>query len=290
MIWRLGTVPYLNADPLAAALREQDVALLVGDAVELSAEVPSQLIGSLLRGSVEAALVSTAAVVPHRELSILPEMCISSRGPVRSITLYSRAPLREVRTVALDASSRSAHALTQVLLAEKWGRQPEFRTLPPDLPRMLEQADAALLIGNPALVSNYKLDSGDWPGLVRERYDLGEVWTDLTGLPFVYAIWAVAPEALSARSRDIPRLTRLLLRAKAWGLRRRGMLAARGAEELGLPYDLALDYITEAIRYDLGAEERAGMERFCELAVRHGVLPESSAVRFAEAALASTRL
>lgn len=285
MIWRLGSVPYLNADPLAAVLREQDAALLVGDAVEVSAEVPSQLIGSLLRGAVDAALVSTAAVIPHPQLRVLPEMCISSRGPVRSITLYCRKPVSEVATVALDASSRSAHALTQVLLAEYWGRHPAYVTLPPDLPAMLEQADAALLIGNPALVTNHRLDSGAWPELVLERHDLGQVWTQMTGLPFVYAVWAASPQYPDDSPRDLERLTRLLLRAKAWGLRRRGMLASRGAEELGLPHEVALEYLTDAIRYHLGPEERAGMERFCELALRHGVLPPESAVRFHEPAL-----
>lgn len=288
MLWRLGSVPYLNADPLSAALREQDAALLVGDAVEASARVPSQLIGSLLGGEVDAALVSTAAVLPHPELRVLPEMCIASRGPVKSITLYCRKPVAAVRTVALDASSRSAHALTQVLLAEYWGQRPEYCTLPPDLPAMLDQADAALLIGNPALITNYRLAEGAWPGLVEAQYDLGEVWTDLTGLPFVYAIWAAAPHRADGTPRDLERLTRLLLRSKAWGMRRRGMLASRGAEELGLPVDLALDYVTHAIRYDLGPDERAGMERFCELALRHSVLPAGSAVRFFEGALCHT--
>jgi chorismate dehydratase len=274
MVWRIGVVPYLNADPLAAALREADAALLVGDAVQYSATVPSRLIGSLLADEVDVALVSTAAVLPQPELRILPDMCVASRGPVRSITLYTRCPISEVRTVALDASSRSGHALTQVLLAEYWERRPSYVTLPPELPAMLEQADAALLIGNPALQANQAIRAGQGVDAVREVYDLGEVWDQMTGLPFVYAVWA-APEG----PRDLDRLTRLLLRSKSWGLRRRSHLASRGAAELGLPFDVALEYLTHSIRYDLGEAERAGMRRFCELAVRHGVLPEGSEVR-----------
>ncbi len=276
MIWKLGTVPYLNADPLAAALREPDAALLVGDAVELGAQVPAELLRTLLDGRLDAALVSTAGVLPYPELRILPGMCVSSRGPVMSIQLYCRRPVEAVRTVALDASSRSAVALTRTLFAEVWRTHPEFRTLPPDLPSMLDQADAALLIGNPALQANHALETGKWPGLVRESHDLGAVWDTLTGLPFVYAVWAAPAD------RDLDRLSAALQRAKAWGVRRRGMLAARGAETLGLPPAVTRRYLDEAIRYDLGPDERAGMERFCALAVRHGVLPDSAAVRLAE--------
>jgi chorismate dehydratase len=276
MVWRLGTVPYLNADPLTAALRQPDGALLVGDPVELSALVPAELIGALLRAEVDAALVSTAAVTPEPDLVLLPEGgCIASRGPVRSIQLYCARPPEEARVVALDASSRSAHALTRVLFAERWGRIPEFRTLPPDLPAMLGQADAALLIGNPALQANERLRAGDGPAAVRLTFDLGEVWTELTGLPFVYAAWAARPEL------DHARLGALLRRAKAWGLRRRSGLAARGAEALGLPPAVTLEYLTEAIRYDFGPAEIAGLRRFCELGRAHGVLPAQTALRLA---------
>jgi len=281
VVWQLGIVPYLNADPLAAALQESDAALLVGDAVRVKALVPSQLLQTLLDGRLDAALVSTAGVLPYPQLRILPEMCVASRGPVRSIRLYCRRPVTEVRTVALDASSRSAVALTRVLFAERWRTHPEFLTLPPDLPLMLERADAALLIGNPALQANVALEAGLIEAPLVEHHDLGAVWTEMTGLPFVYAVWA-GPE-----DRDLDRLSGALLRAKAWGLRRLPLLAARGARDLELPLSLTVAYLTESIRYHLGHEERAGMEHFCRLAMRHGVLPEGSAVRFTEAAVAS---
>jgi chorismate dehydratase len=280
MVWQLGTVPYLNADPLAAALREPDAALLVGDAVDLQALVPAELLPRLLAGDLDAALVSTAGVLPHEELRILPVGCVSSRGPVRSIILYCTRPVNEIRTVALDASSRSAVALTRVLFAERWQLAPEFVTLPPDLPRMLEQADAALLIGNPALQANARLTRHEWTGPDLDRLDLGEVWDQLTGLPFVYAVWA-SPGRRRDEPVDHTRLTRALCYARDWGLKRSGMLASRGAETLHLPYEVCHDYLTHAIRYHLGPDERAGMERFCELAIKHGVLPPTSAVRIA---------
>ncbi|HTE18454.1 MAG TPA: menaquinone biosynthesis protein, partial [Armatimonadota bacterium] len=223
------------------------------------------------------------------ELRILPGMCVASRGPVRSIQLYCRKPLEDVRTLALDRSSRSAVALTRVLFAERWRTFPEFVTLPPHLPSMLERADAALLIGNPALLANEELDAGRWSGPPVRRFDLGAEWDSLTGLPFVYAVWAARTGTTAAHGSapDLERLTRVLHRAKEWGMGRLEQLAARGAAELALPPAVALEYLTHAIHYDLGERERQGMERFCELAIRHRVLPPESAVRFAETALAA---
>jgi chorismate dehydratase len=276
VVWRLGVVPYLNADPLVAAFREPEAALLVGDGVEVRAEVPSQLLRTLAAGELDTALVSVGGVLATPGLAILPEMCIASDGPVRSIVLYSRRPVREVRRVALDASSRSGVALAQVLFAEHWRSEPEFVTLPPDLPRMLDEADAAILIGNPSLLANRDLASGRLALGGVERHDLGAVWRELTGLPFVYAGWAVREERLP----DPERLLSVLRRARDWGARRIDRLAARGAEELGLPRAEAHAYLTQAIHYDLGPRERAGIERFCELGIRHGVLPPTAAVRF----------
>lgn len=282
MVWQLGVVPYLNADPLAAALRVPDALAVLGDTVATSALVPSQLLQTLLRGELDAALVSVGGVLPEPGLRILPDICIASRGPVQSIQLYHRGPLEAVRTVALDASSRSAVALTRVLFAEKWRLQPEFVTMLPDLSRMLAHADAALLIGNPALLTNEALDHGRWDGPVPYRKDLGAVWQELTGLPFVYAAWAVPDAARpDGSTRDLNRLHQVLQRATTWGMARIPELARQGAVQLGLPGPLAHEYLTRSIHYRLGGKERAGMQRFCELALRHGVLPESAAVRWA---------
>lgn len=287
MIWRLGTVPYLNAEPLTAALREQDAALLVGDPTQLRALVPSRLLETLRAGELDAALVSVGGVLAHPELRMVPGIGVVSRGPVRSIQLYCRVPIRQVRRVALDASSRSAVLLARLLLTERWGLRPEFVTLPPDLPAMLAEADAALLIGNPALCANHALATGRyWKLRLEEQYDLGEEWDRLTGLPFVYAVWAL-PEHLRA---GVPtdgwepleeRLARLLDRARQWGCRRIGMLARRGAAELGIPEPAALEYLTGAIHYEVGPREVRGMETFREMAVEHGLLPPASRVALA---------
>jgi chorismate dehydratase len=269
---RLGTVPYLNAEPLVVALRDRDCF----PGVELSSMVPSQLLEALLAGRLDAALVSSAGVLAEEALRILPVGCVAARGRVRSIQVYHRPPLAEVRSLALDSSSRSATALARLLFRCRFGRDPEYLTLPPDLERMLEAADAALLIGDPALCANHRLDAGAWSGPVPSRTDLGAEWLAHTGLPFVYAVWAMP------RDRDAARLTRTLRRALDLGLARREQLAAEGARAIAIPEAETRAYLLDTIRYELGPEERAALAHFCTLAREHDVLPEHAAVRFAE--------
>ena len=132
MAWRLGTVPYLNAEPLTAALRQKETALLVGEAVVLSTHLPAELMERLLAGKLDAALAPTVGVLPQPHLRILPGMCVASHGAVPSFQLYARVPPARVSRTALDGSSRSAAALTRILFRELWGCRPEFLALPPE--------------------------------------------------------------------------------------------------------------------------------------------------------------
>ena len=130
-------------------------------------------------GEVDLGLVPSIEYAFGR-YAIVPGVAIASRGPVRSVCLFHRGPLERVRRVALDTSSRASVGLVRVLLHARLGRDPEYVPMAPRLDAMLGEADAALLIGDPAL----DLESDV------ARLDLGEEWTRLTGLPFVYAFWA----------------------------------------------------------------------------------------------------
>lgn len=275
--WRLGTVPYLNAAPLTAAFERPDALNLRSEEVNLQAAVPALLLTELLKGEYDAALVSIGGVLSHPELLILPHWGIVSDGPVESIQLYCRAPASQVRRVALDSSSRSAVALARVLLAEYWGVDVEFTTMAPHLGQMLEQADAALLIGNPALIANERIARGEGPE-IRETHDLGERWRELTGLPFVYAAWTV-PEPMLGEPERLETLQQLLSDAARWGMDHRAELAAAGARSLDLPFKTTERYLTRSIQYSLGPRELEGIRRFCDLALRHGVLPPASRLR-----------
>src|SRR5262249_13870780 len=150
MILRIGTVPYLNAEPLVAALHDRERF----PNVLLRSLVPSRLLAALLEGDLDAALVSAAGVLPERGLRILPAGCVAARGEVRSIRVFSRVPLEQVRCLALDASSRSGVALARLVFRCRYDADPDCVTMPPDLDAMLARADAAVLIGDPALRAN----------------------------------------------------------------------------------------------------------------------------------------
>ena len=267
----IGTVPYLNAEPLTAAWRSPDFA----PGVEVRAEVPSRLAESLRSGELDAALVSVAAVLPDAGLRLLPGYGVASRERVRSIQLYFTRPLDEARIVALDASSRSAQAQVKTLFGERFGRRPEYVERPPKLAAMLAEADCALLIGNPALQANQRLAAGAWDGPPLEQLDVGDLWRRHTGLPFVYAAWACPAD------RDPAPLLDLLARAAEWGIPRAAELARTRAAEVGIPEAVAVDYLTRAIHYRLDDADERGMERFLELGRRQGVFDSEAAVRWA---------
>jgi chorismate dehydratase len=250
----IGSVPYLNARPLTEWFESTGEGRASG--ATLSYAVPSALAVPLSEGVLDAALISSIAWVRRPHLTYAPGIAVASHGPVRSVRLLSQVPIEKVRKVALDGSSLTSVTLTRILLAERFGLTPEYTVLPPDLNAMLADADAALLIGDPG---NLDYD----PTLL--SLDLGETWTDWTGLPFVYALWVGAPERLT------PERLSLLSQAKEWGLAHRAEIAAQRGPEHGQSEARALSYMTEAIRYDLGAHEEAGLRLFAEKARAHNL-------------------
>lgn len=256
----LGSVPYLNATPLVDMLETTRPELTVRKAV------PSELARMLARREVAAALVSSVVPLSDMSLCALRVGAVTSDGPVRSIRLLSRVPIHRIERLALDASSRTGVILCQVLLARVYGLRPTVVSLPPSLPDMLEQADAALLIGDPALRASVDMERGALP-LVHEDLDLGSLWRSETGLPFVYAMWAVP------RDGDVRGLSSLLRASAEWGLARRDEIADREARRLDLPAPLCRRYLTENIRYSFGPREWEGLRRFHSLAVEMNFLP-----------------
>lgn len=208
----------------------------------------------LRAGRLDAALLSITEVLLSRDYDVLDGIAVASDGPVFSVFLAHRGPLGAVREVACDPASLTSVNLLRVLLAER-GRRPGFRELK-------DYADAArhpavLLIGNPAIA--FRLAPHD-----HALWDLGTAWRELTGLPFVYAVWALRRAAATAALRAE------LLAARDRGRRELPQLIAE-AREFDEPTRRA--YLTRHIRYDLGAAEKAGMACFAELMNRHGLGP-----------------
>ncbi|HEX5473120.1 MAG TPA: menaquinone biosynthesis protein [Vicinamibacterales bacterium] len=257
---RLGAVGYLNARPLVFGLERRR------DLFDVRLDVPSTCATLLHANEIDVGMIPSIEYqrgpVPYR---IVPGVGIVSDGPVASVAVFARVPLDRVRRLALDTSSRTSAGLTQVLCREAWGIDPAFEALPPDPDAMFDRCEAALIIGDPALF----LDAAA-RGLT--KIDLGEAWTGFTGLPFVWAVWAGRPDVLSAEG------VRVLQAAPARGVAAAARLAADwcGPERA----DAGARYLRENIKYGLGTRERAGLERYYELAAKHGLIERPHAVEF----------
>jgi chorismate dehydratase len=264
---RLGAVDYLNARPLVFGLE------LRNDLFNLRFDVPSKCAALLHEGSIDLGMIPSIEYLrgasPYR---IVPGMGIVSDGPVASVALFSRAHIESARTIALDTSSRTSSGLVQVLCRETFGVDPEFHPMAPSIDAMLERCDAALLIGDPALYLDHEA-----AGL--RKTDLGEVWTRLTALPFVWAFWAGRPGILSEDA------------LSALTLARDGGVAASDAiaDAYGGPARSALGraYLRDNIQYTMDDRAVAGLTMYYELADKHGVVDAVRAPAFYERRLAS---
>ena len=251
---RLGAVSYLNAAPLVEGLAADP-------AFALAADLPSRVAAQLHAGQIDLGMIPSIEYA-RGDYALVPGVAIGSRGPVRSVLLFHRGAPDAIRRVALDTSSRTSVALCRVLLRERLGRDPEYVDHPPDLRAMLEAADAALLIGDPALY--------DTSGL--PRLDLGEEWVRTTGKPFVFAFWAGRPGAVQAA--HVERLQEALLD----GLARIPAIAAGYAGGDRAP--LNESYLRENIAFAFGREEQAGLLEFYRRAHALGLIPRVPELRF----------
>jgi chorismate dehydratase len=208
-------------------------------------------------------------------LKIVRGACVASKGSVRSVLLASKVPIAQVRSVALDTSSRTSAALIQIILGHFYSLGASYRSSPPHLKEMLESNDAALIIGDPAMLIDRS---------ALHVYDLAEEWRKHTGLPFVFAFWAIRPDSTrwfahggSSDDRAVD-----FLAAKLEGTAHADQLAELYSERLGLPRDDLFSYLTDAISYDLDEESLRGLHLYYELASETGLIQEARSLVFLE--------
>lgn len=258
---RVGIVNFLNSKPLAWGFLKGHHADLFAPSYH-----PPALVARLLgQGNLDIGLIPSIEVQRIPNLRVLPDMCIAARQEVRSVLLVSRGPVEEIRRVALDQNSRTSATLVRILLRERYGLDPEYVHERPDPERMLGEADAALIIGDPAL----RVD--------RERYqivDLAEEWSELTGLPFVFAVWAVRPEV------EIPDLPFYFKSSLRYGLSSLDTLVRESAAELNLDTSEVRSYLTDNLSFFLRREEIEGLEEFYRRAHSHGLILEPKPLEF----------
>jgi chorismate dehydratase len=273
---RVSIVQYLNTAPLVRGFTHGPLR----GKYELSFTVPSQCAEALRSGAVDLAIIPAIEYQRMNGLVVLPSLSISSKERVRSLLLIATKPLKEVRRVALDVSSRSTQTLTKILCAKHWGIAPEFFEAEPDLEKMLERADAALLIGDPALQFALKMDSPR--ELAREKkldvYDMVEEWRALTRLPAVLAVWAGRPEAVTTK------VIEDFQASLAYGMEHLDEICEEASAEMKLPADELRRYLIENIDYRLDAENKQGLKRYYELSAELGILSDVREVMMAGAA------
>ncbi|MFN2454367.1 MAG: menaquinone biosynthetic enzyme MqnA/MqnD family protein [Pyrinomonadaceae bacterium] len=260
---RIAASSYLNTAPLIWSFqqgtRQRDVQLITDTA-------PSRCAEMLLRGEVAAALVPVVEYQRAFDLLIVPDVCVGARSNVRSVVLVTRGiELKEVRSIALDTSSRTSAALVQVIFREFLNVKPKLVPRPPDLRGMLKECDAALIIGDPAMIFS------------REEffvYDLAGLWRARTGLGFVFAMWMTRAGYAAEAVRTID-----FAGARDEGLQRVDEIVSLYARTLSLPPGELNSYLLENISFVLNAEMRAGLDLFYRLALKHEIIPGARPLR-----------
>jgi chorismate dehydratase len=254
---RLGAVSYLNVRPLVYGLDANPL-------FSLRYDVPSLCATLLDEGAIDLGMIPSIEAL-RGGYRLVPDLGIISDGPVASVAIFTKVPLDRVRRLGLDTSSRTSAGLTRILCRELWKIEPEFVPVSPDAAARLEGCDAALLIGDPALFLDHE-------AVGFQKVDLGAEWTSMTGFPFVWAVWGGRPGAVGERE------IAALQAARDEGIRHGDALA----DDYCGPARAALGrrYLRENMRYRLGPREAAGLQRYWDLAARHGIVRDTASATF----------
>jgi chorismate dehydratase len=229
-------------------------------------DVPARCAELLHANDVDLGLIPSIEY-PGHDYRIVPGVSIASDGPVASVAIFSKVPTDQIRSIALDTSSRTSVGLLRVLCARWFEIEPRLVSRPPDLDGMLRECDAALVIGDNALFADHE-------ALGLEKVDLGEEWIGMTGLPFVYAFWAGRPGVVTAA--DVAALQA----ARDRGLAATVTIGRRAYPDEPQKAARADLYLRENVKYALGESEIAGLHRFYELAAEVGVLASAETPQF----------
>jgi chorismate dehydratase len=255
---RVGVVDYVNSRPLAWGLAEDPE-------IEPVLLPPAGVADELAAGRLDAGLLPSIELARIPNLAVVPGLAIAARHEVRSVLLVSRVPVAEIRSLALDENSRTSAVLARLVLAGRYAIAPRNVTVPPRIDEMLAVAEAAVVIGDPAL----HVDRDRWVVL-----DLAGEWLEMVGLPFVFAVWAARAD------RPLGGLVERLQRSHREGMSSLPAIVARASRETGLPEAVLEDYYRRNLRFDMGPAEQAGLAEFLRRAAAAGHCPPVSSLRF----------
>jgi len=230
---------------------------------DLEFRLPGECADRMASGEADIGIVPCFELT-RQDLDVIPGAGIACHGPVRSILLVSRRPAAQIRTLAVDSSSRTSVELARVILERRYGAEYTAIAHAPDLDAMLRQADAALIIGDPAL----RLDPARLP---YEVHDLGGEWVEMTGLPMVFAVWAARKGVAT------PEVAQAFLGSCRYGREHIEEIVAAESAPRGFAPEMVRDYLTRHIVHELGDRDYAGMELFLRLAREHSrVVPAAT--------------
>lgn len=263
---RVGHIQFLNCLPIYWGLMRSGALL----DVDLHKDTPERLSAGLVAGDLDIGPITLVEFLRHAdELLLLPDLAVGSDGPVLSVNLVSTRPPAELdgRPVALGSTSRTGVLLAQMLLSERYAAEPHYFRCPPDLSRMLQEADAGVLIGDPALRAMYEAPRN---GL--QVIDLAEAWKEWTGLPMVFAVWAVRRDFAAAHPGLVKDVHGAFQRSRDLCLGELDEVAEAAAR--WEPFDAkTLANYFRALDFSLGERQIAGAREFARRAANRGEVP-----------------
>ncbi len=258
---RVSAVEYLNARPLVEGLERQT------GLFDLQFDLPARCAAHLHEGSADLALIPSIEYLQNAEYRMVPNLAVASKGEVASVALFTTRPVTSLRSIAVDSNSRTAAMLLRILCAEAWEIEPKLVRLRPDLDVMLKRCDAALIIGDAALFLDHEQKGLD-------KVDLGEEWTVLTSLPFVWAAWVGRRDALAAEHGQA------LAAARAQGEQAIDDIVARHCPDDEERRETGRRYLRENVSFGLDERAHDGLRKFYEYAYEQRLVQVQRDLRF----------
>ncbi|MEY9962157.1 chorismate dehydratase [Streptacidiphilus sp. MAP12-16] len=254
---RVGHIQFLNCLPIYWGLARSGSLL----DLDLTKDTPERLSDALVAGDLDISPITCVEYLRNADdLVVLPDIAVGSDGPVLSCVIVSQVPLDQLdgRRVALGSTSRTSVRLAQLLLTEQYRVEPDYYTCPPDLALMMQEADAAVLIGDAAL----RATMHDAPRLGLDVHDLGEMWKAWTGLPFVFAVWAVRRDFLEREPELAREVHRAFLDSRDLSMAEVDKVAEQTSRWESFDQELLRRYFAEALDFSFGERQLAGMREF----------------------------
>jgi chorismate dehydratase len=253
---RVGHIQFLNCLPLYWGLARTGTLL----DLELTKDTPEKLSERLVRGDLDIGPITLVEYLRNADdLVALPDIAVGCDGPVMSCVIVSQRPLAELdrARVALGSTSRTSVRLAQLLLAEQYGVRPDYYSCPPDLGLMMHEAEAAVLIGDAALRASLH----DAPRLGLQVHDLGLMWKEWTGLPFVFAVWAARKDFLAREPETVHEVHQAFLASRDLSLEEVAKVAEQAARWETFDAELLERYF-RTLDFRFGPEQLAGVREF----------------------------